>query len=133
MTRQRCLIGVGVLCSLALAFLLFRGPEPVRAAPAEDSQFEDRAAVKVAMKNQIIEYMTWPKVKRIGGRAFVVGYRVSAPGSVWLPIDEVSFIEQYASLDDMVKVYPGLAPKKEEPAKPADAVKVTPVIEPKKN
>jgi len=129
MTRQRCLISVGVLCSLALAFLLFRGDEPARAAPSEERSFPDKSAVKVVLKSQLIEYVTWPKVQRMGGRAFVGGYRVNSNASVWLPVDEVAFIEEYSSLEEMEKAHPGLAPKKAALPRPEGV----PVTEPKKN
>jgi len=115
-----------------LAVLLFRGPEPVRAASTTDRGFPDKAAVKVVMKDRSLEYVTWPKVERMGGRAFVGGYRVNSNASVWLPIDEVAFIEEYANTDDMIKAHPNLAPKKTEPAGAGTTVK-TPPDPPKKN
>jgi hypothetical protein len=135
MTRQRYLIGIGVLCSLALAVLLFRGEaEPVYAASPSERSFPERCALKVVTKNQIIEYVTWPKVERMGGRAFVGGYRVNSGASVWLPMEDVSFIEEYGTREEMEKAYPGLAPKKDEPPKPDGMVQVVaPDVPPKKN
>jgi len=120
------LLGVGVLCSLALTFLVFRAPEPVRAAPSEERSFPDKTAVKVVLKNQSIEYATWPKVHRMGGRAFLGGYRVNSNASVWLPVDDVAFIEEYSSLEEMEKAYPGLAPKKDAPPKSEGTVQAGP-------
>src|SRR6266567_1662746 len=134
MTRQRGLVAVcGVLCSLALAVLLFRGDEPVRAASANDRSFPDKSAIKVVTKNQSFEYLTWPKAERMGGRVFVGGYRVNSNASVWLPLDDVVLIEEYSSLEEMVKAYPGLAPKKDAPARPDETAKAVPTTEPKKN
>jgi len=122
----------GIVFIVALGVAFVRSPEPVKAA-ADERNFDSKAAAKVVLKSQIHEYLDWPKVERMGGRAFIVGHRVNAPGSVWLPVDDVLYIESYYNLDDMLKVYPGLPPKKDQPAKPDGMVKVAPDAEPKKN
>ena len=120
MTRQRCLIGVGVLTLIVLTVLGVRAPEPVQAAPAAEHSFDKNAALKVAMRSQALhfEFLTEPEVKRLGGRAFLVGRRVTSPTWVYLPVDEVSYIEEYSSLEKMQKTYRDLGPKKDDLAKP---------------
>jgi hypothetical protein len=110
MSRRNGLAVVGIVLTVLLGAVVLRTPEPARGAPPERS-FEAKAAIKVVMKNQMFEYMTFPEVRQLGGRAFVVGTRQGAPGTAWLPIDDVVFIEAYATYEDMLKVYPGLAKK----------------------
>jgi hypothetical protein len=131
MTRQRCAIGVGVLALIVLAVLGVRAPEPAQAAPAAEYSFDKKAAVKVTMRSQALhfEYLSDLDVKRIGGRAFLSGRRVSTTGiSTWvyLPVEEVSYIEEYVNVDALMKAHPNLAPKKNDPARPEGRIQVVP-------
>lgn len=117
MTPLRCVIGAAALAAVGLMVVAFRTPEPVRAAP-DDRTFDGKAAVKVLMKSQVHEYLDRPRVERIGGRAFIAGARFNSSATVCLPVDDVVLIEEYSSHEELIKAYPGLAPKK-EPAKPA--------------
>jgi len=109
MSRRYGLAVVVVLAVLIWAALL-RTPEPAKAAPDERG-FEMKAAIKVVMKNQMFEYLTSPEIRRLGGRAFIVGWRKGAPGTAWLPVEDVAFIEEYPTVEDMLREYPGLAKK----------------------
>ena len=139
MTRQWCVIGVGVLTLIVLTVVGFRGPEPVQAAPAAEYSFDKNAAAKVTMRSQALhfEYLSDLDVKRIGGRAFLSGRRVHSTGiSTWvhLPVEEVSYIEEYLSVEGMIKAHPHLAPKKDDAPKPDGMVQVVaPDVPPKKN
>lgn len=110
MSRRAGLAVIGVVFVALLGVALWRTPEPVKAA--EDRGFDSKVAIKVIMKNHMFEYLTHPEIRRVGGRAFIYGWRQGAPGAAWLPVEDVVFIEEHSSLEEMLKVYPGLAPKK---------------------
>jgi hypothetical protein len=116
-------LGFAVLGLLVAAGVVFRAPEPARAAAGDEYQFDEKSAVKVTMKGPALhfEYLDRPEVRRLGGRAFLIGQRVSTTGnSAWvhLPVDEVSYIEEYYTLEGLIKAHPHLAPKKDEPPSP---------------
>jgi len=124
----------GVLSLALIAAVLFRAPEPARAAAADEYNFDAKAALKVTMRSQVqhCEYLDQPSVKRLGGRAFLAGRRVAGAGWVYLPVDEVAYIEEYVNRDDMIKAYPNLAPKA-APTNAGEAPKTTAEVPPKKN
>src|SRR5690348_9667429 len=103
MSRLRWLLAGGGLLGLVLVVLaMARGPESAKAA-AEQPAFGDKMAIKVTMRTQGLhfEYLEHATVRRIGGRDFIGGHRLAHTEMVWLPVDQVSYIDEYGSVDEL--------------------------------
>jgi hypothetical protein len=107
MSRQSWLICGGAVAIAALAFAVFRGPEQARAAPPEDRSFAAGSVVRVTMQTPVQqeEFLSEPKVYRLGDRPFVVGRRFTSTALVWLPLSDVKMIEEFPNLEEMSKVH----------------------------
>jgi hypothetical protein len=77
------------------------GPE-VKPAPA----FEGKAVV-VQTKGNVTYYLERPTVKRLADRPFVVGRGVgrTKPAMVWVPVDEVVMVDEFADVGEMSRWY----------------------------
>jgi hypothetical protein len=55
----------------------------------------------------------------MGERFFLVARRVTGRTTdsvwVWLPVSEIESIEEFATVEDMLKTYPGIVPVEKKP------------------
>jgi hypothetical protein len=108
--------GLAGLAAIAIVVALTSAAPPKGDGPespkVEETDFTGKI-VAVGVKDPIKgAYLEGVQVKRLGGRAFLVGRYAARPGdhdypemTYWFPVDEVLVLTVYNSLEDARKAY----------------------------
>jgi hypothetical protein len=112
MSRKCLVVGAIALVALVIGAAGLSGGGTPQPAPADEPDFKGKVVAVTAKEPVKGTYLENVRVRRLGGRAFLVGsYAKQADAekvpemTYWIPVEDILAITEFNSLEDARKAY----------------------------